>query len=88
MFFLHGQKPEFLGEPTECVPTELELVGSDLLGPEAVEKLPNIALFPGDRQVPFEHLFQDKKENSYHIEVVFFMIEVQIRGRPTESWPD
>ena len=28
------------------------------------------------------------KENSYHIEVVFFMIEVQIRGRPTESWPD
>ena len=29
-----------------------------------------------------------KKENSYHIEVVFFMIEVQIRGRPTESWPD
>ena len=35
-------------------------MGGDLLGPEAVEKLPNIALFPGDRQVPFEHLFQNK----------------------------
>ena len=30
----------------------------------------------------------DVKENSYHIEVGFFMIEVQNRGRPREPWPD
>ena len=61
----HSSSPFFQG-PDDFLrwyfgfPGWLKLVGSDLLGPEAVEELPDVALFPRDRQVPFEHLFKNK----------------------------
>ncbi len=44
--------------------------------------------FPSLTATPHAAHTRNTKENSYHIEVGFFMIEVQNRGRPREPWPE